>query len=325
MKMFWALIAVLVLGAAVMALRGGGGEGGKGQQSGSDPVEPFAPDVFSSESAAAPAAEAEPATIAEQAPAATPIDAVAAEGPAGADPTPQAELAATPDPAVAAEPETPVAAEPEVAAAEPDAKADTPLPAELEQMVAATIGSGQTPAEGQLAAETDVPPADGAAAEASAAKAPTIVEQADGSKLINGRFLLKGEGTKAKPYEVSWDMLVSAQETYKPRLGQKTLPAYLDLINGKYVKVSGYIAFPLMAQSADEMLVMLNQWDGCCIGIPPTPYDAVEVRLRTPAEGETRFKVAGSVTGKFTVDPYLVKDWLIGLYMMEDAELTTEN
>ena len=39
-----------------------------------------------------------------------------------------------------------------------------------------------------------------------------------------------------------------------------------------------------MAESADASLMMLNQWDGCCIGVPPTPYDAIEVKLKEAAK-----------------------------------------
>ena len=64
---------------------------------------------------------------------------------------------------------------------------------------------------------------------------------------------------------------------------------------------------------------MLNQWDGCCIGVPPTPYDAIEATLDKVAVGDARFAVTGAVTGKFGVKPYIVGDWLVGLYTMENG------
>src|SRR5262249_37925267 len=112
---------------------------------------------------------------------------------------------------------------------------------------------------------------------AAAPASPKVVQREDGSMLVDDRFFIKGKGTKAEPYQIPWDFLASAEETYKPRLGQKNLPDRLSLVKDKYVKVTGYVAFPIMAQEPDEMLAMLNQWDGCCIGVPPTPYDAIEV------------------------------------------------
>lgn len=150
----------------------------------------------------------------------------------------------------------------------------------------------------------------------------TIKKQDDGTVLVDDKFTLRGEGTEDHPYEITWDYLTSAEETYQPRLGKKTVPARLTMLNGKYIKISGYVAFPIMATEATEMLSMLNQWDGCCIGVPPTPYDAIEVKLKHAAEGEDRLASYGAVKGKFRVDPYLVKDWLVSLYMMDDGEVT---
>ena len=75
-----------------------------------------------------------------------------------------------------------------------------------------------------------------------------------------------------------------------------------------------------MATDPREMLLMLNQWDGCCIGIPPTPYDAIEVRLTAPPRNrQQRMAYYGSVTGRLSVEPYLIDSWLVGLYLMDDA------
>ena len=73
------------------------------------------------------------------------------------------------------------------------------------------------------------------------------------------------------------------------------------------------------------MIVMLNQWDGCCIGIPPTPYDAVEVKLDAPvAPGQRHALRYGTVKGILTVEPYLIENWLVGLYLMDDATVRLE-
>jgi hypothetical protein len=148
-----------------------------------------------------------------------------------------------------------------------------------------------------------------------------VLHEDDGSMLVDDRFVLRGKGTKDEPYEVTWEMLMSAQETYQPRLGKKRIPERLSMLDGKWVKITGWIAFPIMAASPDEMLMMLNQWDGCCIGVPPTPYDAIEVKLAEAAKGEQRIKTSGVVLGKLKVDPFLVRDWLVSLYLMDDAEL----
>lgn len=152
-----------------------------------------------------------------------------------------------------------------------------------------------------------------------------ILKKADGSLLIDGKYRVTGAGTEADPYKVPWEMVISAQDTYKPRLGQTKIPQRVVMLDGKHVVLSGYVAFPITAQSPKEMLVMLNQWDGCCIGTPPTAYDAIEVHLKEPAPAAQRLATHGLVSGKFKVDPYVDNGWLLGLYLMEDGKLTLDN
>ncbi len=135
-------------------------------------------------------------------------------------------------------------------------------------------------------------------------------------------WTLKGAGTAEDPYRLTWDMLVSAQKDYRPRDGLNEIPPHILQLHNKYVAITGYIALPFVSGAVDELLVMLNQWDGCCIGIPPSVYDSVEVRLRDPvrvAAGHGRVAPYATVTGRMTIDPYIVRDWLVGLYLMEDA------
>ena len=73
----------------------------------------------------------------------------------------------------------------------------------------------------------------------------------------------------------------------------------------------------------DQILLMRSEWDGCCIGVPPTPYDAIEVTLTDPVEGTAHIGgfYYGQLEGTFSVDPYLAGGWLLGLYLMDDAVL----
>ncbi|MEY3144227.1 MAG: hypothetical protein RLY21_2720 [Planctomycetota bacterium] len=153
----------------------------------------------------------------------------------------------------------------------------------------------------------------------------TFVKLADGSISVDDAWTIRGEGTSESPYEVSWEFLASAQDTYTPRLSENKIPARIAFLSGKRVRISGYLAFPLVATTSGECLLMLNQWDGCCIGIPPTPYDAIEVKLSTEIKGWKKHTFNfGALEGIFTVEPYLVENWLVGLYMMKDATLDRE-
>jgi hypothetical protein len=145
----------------------------------------------------------------------------------------------------------------------------------------------------------------------------------DGFLLLDERFPVKGDGTREKPYDLTWEMLVSASETYQPRMGKLRMPERIAMLDKRYVRITGYVAFPIMASAQNEMLSMRNMWDGCCIGVPPTPYDAIEVKLGQAATGKERFTSFGAVEGLFRVDPYVKGNWLLGLYLLEEASLVT--
>ncbi|RNC81306.1 MAG: hypothetical protein ED559_05805 [Phycisphaera sp.] len=162
-----------------------------------------------------------------------------------------------------------------------------------------------------------------AEAETDAAPAPmTISRNEDGSLSIgDGKYTITGAGTKENPYLLPWEYFVSIQEYYNPREGRKAIPGHIAMFDGAYVSIAGYLQFPLATPEPTECLVMLNQWDGCCIGVPPTPYDAIEVTLSEPATRAQKFAVEGRIVGKLKIDPYLVGNWLIGLYLLGDASV----
>lgn len=148
----------------------------------------------------------------------------------------------------------------------------------------------------------------------------------DGSTTLDDRFTIKGDGSKGDPYRVPWELLLSCKDTFEPAAGLKKIPGRIAFLSGKFIRLDGYVAFPLMMQKPTELLAMLNQWDGCCIGVPPTPYDAVEVKLTKIVDGDSRFATSGVVIGKFKVDPYVVKnpkgDWLVSMFTMNAADFT---
>ncbi len=134
---------------------------------------------------------------------------------------------------------------------------------------------------------------------------------------------LAGKGTAEDPYRITWDLLLRASQTYRPREDMRDLPDMIEQLNGKHVRISGYMLVPLGAVEFDEALLLMNMWDGCCIGLPPTAYDAVEVMLGESKKYETtRVLSFGTVEGVLKVDPYEVSNWLVGLYIIENAKVT---
>lgn len=148
----------------------------------------------------------------------------------------------------------------------------------------------------------------------------------DGDSIVaDAEFRIRGAGTREDPFRVSWELLASAADGYRPSLGERSMPQRVAALDGRWVEIEGYVAFPLGGADTSELLVMLNQWDGCCIGIPPTPYDAIEVSLENAVPPAERHAINyGTLTGKLLVSPYLVENWLVGLYLMDDATVRFE-
>lgn len=282
MKVFWAIVGVLVVGAAVYVFAG-------------------------TRTPPRPARDSRDANVAS---------------------------AVNPDPASVARDASPLPERnPEASIPQPAPSPSVPAAAPADTRVEPPAIPQSTPVHGESAPAPGPTPAPVAPA---GDPAPTTIQQGsglfdvipstrevkdDGSVLWDGKWIVKGEGTKEKPYEVSWEMLTAVEHTYDPRSGTKKVAQAVASLDGAWVRIIGYVAFPMLEREPRELLMMLNQWDGCCIGVPPTPYDAIEVHLTETVKGDDRYAMYGTVQGRFGVKPYVSGDWLIGLYVMDEGTL----
>lgn len=202
-------------------------------------------------------------------------------------------------------------------AAETSAVKHDALP-EADPMMDATLAAN-APAE--IAPETPATSLTDANAPAPAASVvgPAFEVRADGSLSVEGVGVVPGDGSTQRPFVLDWEVLRSVQRAYNPRQGQSEVPGWLKAIDGKQVRIEGNTLLPVVSQTTTELLVMQNPWDGCCLGVPPTPYDAIEVKLATAQRMGNSPTGFGQVEGVFKVDPYIVSGWLLGLYLVEDA------
>lgn len=169
------------------------------------------------------------------------------------------------------------------------------------------------------------PGMEGATGEGGAAPGPTFTMQDDGTiRLWNGS-IITGDGSPEKPYEIGWELLVAAERVYQPRNGMTALPDWVRVFSDKHVRLTGHLLSPLMMDDTTQILLMRNQWDGCCVGVPPSPYDAVEVELAKPISLVREQLNYGTITGVLVVDPYLVNNWLVGLYIVDRAKVDSAN
>ena len=197
----------------------------------------------------------------------------------------------------------------------------TPTPQRIASIVTPTATTTQ-----QLTTSTNTPalrpptvvPASALAATATPA---TITRGSNNQIEVDGRYTILGSGTELDPYRVTWELLKSAYETMDLNGPRTTPPKRLEMLNGTYVQISGYLAPPLWGQETKELLVLLNRWDGCCIGLPPTPFDCIEAQLSAPMKlGAAHTISYGTIRGKFIVEPFKAGTFLIGLYRLEEAQ-----
>ena len=197
----------------------------------------------------------------------------------------------------------------------------TPTPQRIASIVTPTATTTQ-----QLTTSTNTPalrpptvvPASALAATATPA---TITRGSNNQIEVDGRYTILGSGTELDPYRVTWELLKSAYETMDLNGPRTTPPKRLEMLNGSYVQISGYLAPPLWGQETRELLVLLNRWDGCCIGLPPTPFDCIEAQLSAPMKlGAAHTISYGTIRGKFIVEPFKAGTFLIGLYRLEEAQ-----
>lgn len=173
---------------------------------------------------------------------------------------------------------------------------------------------------GSLAAPTTSAPT------LSVGTAARIERLDDRTVRVDDRFTIRGSGTERDPYLVTWELLSSAMETVDATAGKFVIPGRIADLRGAWVRISGYWAPPVQAFEARELMVMLNKWDGCCIGLPPTPFDSIEATLSAPmpVKGEHLFRF-GTITGRLEVEPFVAGSFLLGLYRLQDAVMESSS
>jgi len=153
-----------------------------------------------------------------------------------------------------------------------------------------------------------------------------VVRRVDDRTLeLDGRFRITGNGTADDPYRVSWELLTSAGASIDAGRNALTPPPWVRLVDGTYIEISGYYSTAVRVTLAKHLLLTLNRWDGCCIGLPPTPFDAVDMTMRAPLsmQGLHIFRF-GTFRGRLVVEPFEAGGFLLGLYRLEDATFETK-
>jgi hypothetical protein len=142
---------------------------------------------------------------------------------------------------------------------------------------------------------------------------------------LDGRYRVIGNGSPNDPYRISWELLTSASAFVDPAQQALAPPPWVRALEGSYVEISAYYSTAVRVPSTTHVLLTLNRWDGCCIGLPPTPFDAIDATLATALDmrGAHLFRY-GTFRGRLVIEPFLAGMYLLGLYRLEDASFVTQ-
>jgi hypothetical protein len=148
-----------------------------------------------------------------------------------------------------------------------------------------------------------------------------IVERVDHQTVrLDGKYTVRGSGSESDPYQISWELLTGAARTVDVSKSLFEVPGRIADLRGAWVQISGYWAPPLQVFETKEAMVMLNRWDGCCIGLPPTPFDSIEATFAKPfkIKGQHVFRY-GTIKGRLEIEPFAAGMFLLGFYRLQDA------
>lgn len=163
-------------------------------------------------------------------------------------------------------------------------------------------------------------------AEVTVGQKASIERIDDRTVRIDGKYTVRGSGSEEDPFQVSWEMLGSAAATVDAEQHRFEIPGRVADLRGAWIRISGYWAPPLQVFEAKEAMLMLNKWDGCCVGLPPTPFDSIEASFAAPMQvkGAHVFRY-GTFRGRLSVEPYVAGTFLLGIYRLQDVVMESSS
>ena len=156
---------------------------------------------------------------------------------------------------------------------------------------------------------------------ASPATEMQLTRTADGASLVDQLYVVRGQGTTNEPYLVTWDLLLSAAETYAPSAGSWELPKRLRWLDGKQLQIKGFLTSPTRATKSDHLLLTWSALDACCLGPPPNPCQAVEVKLESPITLDRHVLIGVTVEGTFKLEPRVLGGLGLSLFRLDNARV----
>lgn len=157
------------------------------------------------------------------------------------------------------------------------------------------------------------------------AASPRLVRLKDGSLVIDTYWrILSGDGSLENPYRLPWELLLSGQG-FDLAAPYAELPDRLKWLNGKYVSLKGYSLKSVTAGASEEFLLNDQLIDNCPICLTRSVFATVLVKVKTSESMERGVINVYTVRGIFKAEPSIQAGFLLGVYFLNDAEITSRS
>ena len=99
------------------------------------------------------------------------------------------------------------------------------------------------------------------------------------------------------------------------------MPKRLRWLDGKQLQIKGFLTSPTRANKSDHLLLTWSALDACCLGPPPNPCQAVEVKLESPITLDRHVLIGVTVEGTFKLEPRVIGGLGLSLFRLDNARV----
>lgn len=123
-----------------------------------------------------------------------------------------------------------------------------------------------------------------------------------------------------------WSWMDELRPTQRPKSVQELvaamhIPAAIASLSDTKITVTAYIAGNVMLPVSGSCLLLARDfWDGCCVGVPPSPFNAIPAQLATDSPQPEPWLQQAVFQGRLRIRER--KDWGVeGMIFLADARL----
>lgn len=122
----------------------------------------------------------------------------------------------------------------------------------------------------------------------------------------------------AKEGTLSFALLESAQDASAG--GEIKIPDAVKAHHGKWVTITGHVLLSWATEEITQFQLAKNPWDGCCMGVPPSYFNAVRVQMAPGGKFSNRFDRVATISGRFRADIQKTENGYVdAIYWLDEA------